>query len=127
MAWIKSDTKAILAIHDHVITNNARLDITHNDKVCLSDSDSRYNNPYLQDTWTLTLRSVQTKDRGPYMCQVNSTPVKSQVCVLPLVWRIIIIITSENLPRLLISRLLFPPGLLMMSPALTWRCRREDQ
>ena len=33
MAWIKSDTKAILAIHDHVITNNARLDITHNDKV----------------------------------------------------------------------------------------------
>ena len=40
VAWIKSDTKAILAIHDHVITNNARLDITHNDK----------------DTWTLTLR-----------------------------------------------------------------------
>ncbi len=33
VAWIKSDTKAILAIHNHVITNNARLDITHNDKV----------------------------------------------------------------------------------------------
>ena len=58
VAWIKSDTKAILAIHDHVITNNARLDITHNDK----------------DTWTLTLRSVQTGDRGPYMCQVNHSP-----------------------------------------------------
>jgi hypothetical protein len=35
VAWIKSDTKAILAIHNHVITNNARLDITHNDKVNL--------------------------------------------------------------------------------------------
>lgn len=33
VAWIKSDTKAILAIHDHVITNNDRLDVTHNDKV----------------------------------------------------------------------------------------------
>ena len=24
-----------------------------------------------QDTWTLTLKNVQTGDRGPYMCQVN--------------------------------------------------------
>jgi len=69
VAWIKSDTKAILAIHDHVITNNARLDITHNDK----------------DTWTLTLKNVQTGDRGPYMCQVNSTPVRSQVAHLEVV------------------------------------------
>lgn len=69
VAWIKSDTKAILAIHDHVITNNARLDITHNDK----------------DTWTLTLRNVQTEDRGPYMCQVNSTPVRKQIAHLEVV------------------------------------------
>jgi hypothetical protein len=33
----------------------------------------------IQDTWTLTLRNVQTEDRGPYMCQVNSTPVRKQV------------------------------------------------
>ncbi len=32
-----------------------------------------------KDTWTLTLRNVQTEDRGPYMCQVNSTPVRKQV------------------------------------------------
>ncbi|XP_023337364.1 protein amalgam [Eurytemora carolleeae] len=69
VAWIKSDTKAILAIHDHVITNNDRLDVTHNDK----------------DTWTLTLRSVQTEDRGPYMCQVNSTPVRKQIAHLEVV------------------------------------------
>ena len=35
-----------------------------------------------KDTWTLTLRDVQTSDRGPYMCQVNSTPVRSQVKLL---------------------------------------------
>ena len=55
--------QAILAIHDHVITNNARLHVTHNDK----------------DTWTLTLKNVMTSDRGPYMCQINSDPMRSQV------------------------------------------------
>ncbi|XP_050099238.1 uncharacterized protein LOC126579731 [Anopheles aquasalis] len=31
VAWIKADAKAILAIHEHVITNNGRLSVTHND------------------------------------------------------------------------------------------------
>lgn len=63
MAWIKADTKAILAIHEHVITNNARLSVTHSD----------YN------TWTLHIRAARREDRGIYMCQVNTDPMKSQV------------------------------------------------
>lgn len=63
VAWIKADTKAILAIHEHVITNNARLSVTHND----------YN------TWTLNIRGVKREDRGQYMCQVNTDPMKMQV------------------------------------------------
>jgi len=63
VAWIKADTKAILAIHEHVITNNARLSVTHSD----------YN------TWTLSIRSARREDRGIYMCQVNTDPMKSQV------------------------------------------------
>lgn len=63
VAWIKADTKAILAIHEHVITNNARLSVTHND----------YN------TWTLNIRDVRREDRGQYMCQVNTDPMKMQV------------------------------------------------
>lgn len=65
MAWIKADAKAILAIHEHVITNNDRLSVTHND----------YN------TWTLVIRSVKMEDRGQYMCQVNTDPMKMQVGV----------------------------------------------
>ncbi|KAF4532668.1 hypothetical protein B566_EDAN002903, partial [Ephemera danica] len=53
VAWIKADTKAILAIHEHVITNNARLSVTHNDF----------------NTWTLNIRGVRREDRGQYMCQ----------------------------------------------------------
>ncbi|XP_060537401.1 lachesin isoform X2 [Cylas formicarius] len=69
VAWIKADTKAILAIHEHVITNNARLSVTHND----------YN------TWTLNIRNVQRDDRGQYMCQVNTDPMKMQTAFLEVV------------------------------------------
>ncbi|KAJ6648678.1 hypothetical protein Bhyg_03909 [Pseudolycoriella hygida] len=62
VAWIKADAKAILAIHEHVITNNDRLSVTHND----------YN------TWTLVIRNVKMEDSGQYMCQVNTDPMKMQ-------------------------------------------------
>lgn len=63
VAWIKADAKAILAIHEHVITNNGRLSVTHNDF----------------NTWTLVIRNVKMEDRGLYMCQVNTDPMKMQV------------------------------------------------
>lgn len=69
VAWIKADTKAILAIHDHVITNNARLIVTHTDSV----------------TWTLQIRGALRSDRGVYMCQVNTDPMKSQTAYLEVV------------------------------------------
>lgn len=63
VAWIKADAKAILAIHEHVITNSDRLSVTHNDF----------------NTWTLVIRNVRMEDRGVYMCQVNTDPMKMQV------------------------------------------------
>lgn len=69
MAWIKADTKAILAIHEHVITHNSRLSVTHND----------YN------TWSLNIRGVTREDRGQYMCQVNTDPMKMQTAFLEVV------------------------------------------
>lgn len=63
MAWIKADAKAILAIHEHVISNNDRLSVTHSDF----------------NTWTLVIRGVKMEDRGQYMCQVNTDPMKMQV------------------------------------------------
>ncbi len=63
VAWIKSDSKAILAIHDHVISNTHKISVTHNDK----------------DTWTLTIKEVKRSDAGIYMCQVNSEPMVFKV------------------------------------------------
>ncbi|XP_033150196.1 protein amalgam isoform X3 [Drosophila busckii] len=69
VAWIKADAKAILAIHEHVITNNDRLSVTHNDF----------------NTWTLNIRSVKMEDSGKYMCQVNTDPMKMQTATLEVV------------------------------------------
>lgn len=63
VAWIKADDKGILAMHDRVLTNNARLSVLHSDL----------------HTWTLQIRDVHRSDRGVYMCQVNSDPMRSQV------------------------------------------------
>jgi neurotrimin len=63
VGWVKADTKAIQAIHDHVITHNPRVSVSHND----------------HNTWNLHIKAVQEEDRGQYMCQINTDPMKSQV------------------------------------------------
>ena len=30
VAWLRSDSKAILAIHNHMVTNNNRMTVSHN-------------------------------------------------------------------------------------------------
>ncbi|KAJ4434854.1 hypothetical protein ANN_23425 [Periplaneta americana] len=62
VGWVKADTKAIQAIHDHVITHNPRVSVSHNDF----------------STWNLHVKNVQEEDRGMYMCQINTDPMKSQ-------------------------------------------------
>lgn len=60
---MKADTKAIQAIHEHVITHNPRVTVSHSDL----------------NTWNLHIKSVTEEDRGGYMCQLNTDPMKSQV------------------------------------------------
>uniref|UniRef100_A0A336LZ60 CSON008625 protein n=1 Tax=Culicoides sonorensis TaxID=179676 RepID=A0A336LZ60_CULSO len=61
VAWIKSDSKAILAIHTHMVALNPRLSVTHNG----------------HNTWKLHISHVQLNDSGSYMCQVNTDPMRS--------------------------------------------------
>ena len=63
VAWLRVDTQTILTIHGHVITKNHRIAVTH--------SDHR--------TWYLHIRDVRQADRGWYMCQINTDPMKSQI------------------------------------------------
>ena len=63
------DTQTILTIATHVITKNHRIGVSH--------SDHR--------TWYLQIRDVRESDRGWYMCQINTDPMKSQVGYLEVV------------------------------------------
>lgn len=69
VGWVKADTKAIQAIHIHVITNNHRVEVSHNG----------------QTVWNLHIKNVQEEDRGQYMCQINTDPMQSQMGYLDVV------------------------------------------
>lgn len=63
VGWIKSDSKAIQAIHTHVITHNSRVSVRH----------------FGHTVWQLVIADVQREDEGLFMCQINTDPMKSQV------------------------------------------------
>lgn len=69
VAWLRVDTQTILTIHSHVITKNHRIGVSHSD----------------QRTWYLHIKEVRESDRGWYMCQINTDPMKSQVGFLDVV------------------------------------------
>lgn len=62
VAWVRVDTQTILSIHHNVITQNPRITLSHND----------------HRSWYLHIRNVQETDRGWYMCQVNTDPMRSR-------------------------------------------------
>lgn len=66
---MRVDTQTILTIYKHVITKNPRIGVTHSE----------------QRTWYLHIKDVKESDRGWYMCQINTDPMKSQVGYLDVV------------------------------------------
>lgn len=69
VAWLRVDTQTILTIQNHVITKNKRIGITYTEK----------------KTWQLRIRDIRESDRGWYMCQINTDPMKSQMGYLDVV------------------------------------------
>ncbi|XP_045476334.1 neurotrimin-like isoform X1 [Harmonia axyridis] len=62
VAWMHYEQSAILTVHNHVITRNPRISVTH-DK---------------HRTWFLHISNVQEEDKGRYMCQINTASAKTQ-------------------------------------------------
>ncbi|XP_076030858.1 lachesin-like [Oratosquilla oratoria] len=111
VAWIKADSKAILAIHNRVITHSKRMKVVHSD----------------HNTWTLHIKNVQQNDSGQYMCQINTDPMQMQVGILKVVVPPDIIleetsgdimVTEGSTARLVCRARGVPP------PVITWK--RED-
>ncbi|XP_075149588.1 dpr-interacting protein eta [Haematobia irritans] len=69
VAWLRVDTQTILTIQNHVITKNQRIGITNSE----------------HKTWTMRIKDIKESDKGWYMCQINTDPMKSQVGYLDVV------------------------------------------
>ncbi|XP_068626782.1 protein amalgam-like [Battus philenor] len=69
VAWLRVDTQTILSIATHVITKNHRIAVNHSDR----------------RVWFLHIYEVRQSDRGWYMCQINTNPMKSQTAYLDVV------------------------------------------
>ncbi|KAG1650363.1 hypothetical protein GQR58_028094 [Nymphon striatum] len=63
VAWLHVEKKQVLTLHRNLITRNYR--------VTLDNRDHRH--------WILHIKDVQESDRGHYMCQINTSPMKNQV------------------------------------------------
>ena len=81
---MKANSKAIQAIGNHVITHNTRYelyclitDIFINIfiRVSVSHDENRRR-------WRLHIAAAQLEDAGPYMCQLNTDPMRSRMGVL---------------------------------------------
>ncbi|KAH8287105.1 hypothetical protein KR054_002672, partial [Drosophila jambulina] len=111
VGWLKADTKAIQAIHENVITHNPRVTVSHLD----------------QNTWNLHIKAVSEEDRGGYMCQLNTDPMKSQIGFLD------VVIPPDFISEDTSSDVIVPEGSPVRltcrargypEPIVTWR--RED-
>lgn len=79
VAWVRVDTQTILSIHHNVITQNPRISLTYND----------------HRSWYLHIREVEESDRGWYMCQVNTDPMRSRKGYLQVVGKSFCLIRSS--------------------------------
>ncbi|KAF8793681.1 Lachesin like protein [Argiope bruennichi] len=110
VAWIKMDTQTLLTIHKHVITRDKRIRVTNNN---------------LQ--WNLHISKVEEKDKGYYMCQINTEPMVSQLGYLDVMVPPTIIESSTSSDTVIEERSkvsLRCEASGYPEPIITWR--RED-
>ncbi|XP_042896244.1 neurotrimin-like [Parasteatoda tepidariorum] len=69
VAWIHTNKYTLLTLQNRVITRSSRFKVSNNS----------------QRTWFLHIYNVQERDRGEYMCQINTVPMMTQVGYLEVV------------------------------------------
>ncbi|XP_022250924.1 lachesin-like, partial [Limulus polyphemus] len=110
-AWLKVESKAILSIHQNLITRNYRISLSHSDN----------------KNFVLQVKDVQKSDVGSYMCQLNTVPMMSQVGHLDVLFPPEIDLRSSSADELVKEGTNVTLSCLAKgypTPKVTWR--RED-
>ncbi|KAH1012333.1 hypothetical protein HUJ05_011508 [Dendroctonus ponderosae] len=66
VAWVRAEDQTILSIGTKVVTHNNRIFVSQED-------------PY---TWQLRIKQVKVSDRGCYLCEVNTSAMRTQEACL---------------------------------------------
>ncbi|GIY95486.1 ig domain-containing protein, partial [Caerostris extrusa] len=69
VAWIHTNRYTLLTLQNRVITRSSRFKVSHNS----------------HRTWWLHITNVQERDRGEYMCQINTVKMMKQFGYLEVV------------------------------------------
>jgi neurotrimin len=62
VGWMRAADQTVLALSTRVVTHNSRYSVIHEET----------------NLWRLKINNVRESDRGCYMCQINTTPLKKQ-------------------------------------------------
>lgn len=63
VGWMRASDQTVLALQLRVVTHNSRYSVIHEQT----------------NVWRLRIHSVRESDRGCYMCQINTQPLKKQI------------------------------------------------
>ena len=63
VGWLRAADQTVLALQNHVVSHNTRISVIQEDT----------------QTYKLRIRQLRESDKGCYMCQINTSPMKKQI------------------------------------------------
>ncbi|OXU31509.1 hypothetical protein TSAR_014213 [Trichomalopsis sarcophagae] len=86
VGWLRASDKMIISVHTRTVIQNERFSVKYEPVNSTKTSKAKQVNainPGINDnsngTWRLMIRQLKESDRGCYMCQINTSPMISQL------------------------------------------------
>ncbi|CAD6999237.1 unnamed protein product [Ceratitis capitata] len=85
MEWLSASNQANIKIYKDCVATRRYTNNTNDSKSRNNKKPSNEYNSREKRAWILKIRDVKESDKGWYMCQINTDPMKSQVGYLDVV------------------------------------------
>ncbi|XP_061936440.1 lachesin-like isoform X3 [Apis cerana] len=90
VGWLRASDQTILSVHTRTVTHNARISVSYESSGCSGagaaggsvfgvTGSSQATEEVVNGTWRLHIRQLKESDRDCYMCQINTSPMISEL------------------------------------------------
>lgn len=90
VGWLRASDQTILSVHTRTVTHNARISVSYESSGCSGagaaggsvfgvTGSSQAAEEVVNGTWRLHIRQLKESDRDCYMCQINTSPMISEL------------------------------------------------